>query len=394
MSYFALTPSTLRDWLSPRADLSSRLGASPEEWHIQEVSDGNLNLVFIVTGPKGALCCKQALPHVRVAPDWPMPLSRALFESRYMQHTATAVAPHAPQLYAYDPDMYLMVMEALIPHQVLRTALINNSVTSGFSAPIGLYIARTTHASSWFTQAFETGARILEDFSGNTALTRITVDLILTDPFRPCSRNPAPEAALEPTVQALHRDTPLHEEISILQTRFLTERQALLHGDLHTGSIMLHDHDVRVIDGEFALMGPVGFDCGLYIGNLLLHICAAPQKTELLQAEIETFWRVFSHELTRLFQTRSGDAASLLSEEQIQPTLTAFLTDILRDMIGFCGLEMIRRTIGFAQIADYDLCPDQATRSAARLKALSLGRTLILKHRSLNTLEEFLSIIK
>ncbi|GBR46405.1 S-methyl-5-thioribose kinase [Neokomagataea thailandica] len=394
MPYYALTPTTLRDWLKTQENMTQLLGPTSEDWHIQEVSDGNLNLVFIVSGPSGSLCCKQSLPHVRVAPDWPMPLERALFESRYMQHTASAVSPYAPQLYTYDPEMYLLVMEALIPHQVLRTALINDSVSTGFSASIGEYIARATHASSWLTQPFETGAHLLEAFSGNTSLTRITVDLILTDPFHPCPRNPPAEPALEPTIQALQQDTALHQAISTLQMRFLTERQALLHGDLHTGSIMLHGNDIRVIDGEFALMGPIGFDCGLYIGNLILHACAAPHKIDILISEIETFWRSFCQELTLLFQQRKGDAASLLSDNAAQSLLHETLISILRDTCGFCGLELIRRTIGFAQVADYNICATPEIRSAARLKALHTGRTLIMKHRDINSLDDALSLIR
>lgn len=43
-------------------------------WHaqVQEVGDGNINFVYIVKGPKGALCLKQGLPFVRIAQDWPL----------------------------------------------------------------------------------------------------------------------------------------------------------------------------------------------------------------------------------------------------------------------------------------------------------------------------------
>ena len=51
---------------------------------MREVGDGNLNLVFIVEGPAGGVCVKQALPYVRAAGEsWPMPLERAFFESSY-----------------------------------------------------------------------------------------------------------------------------------------------------------------------------------------------------------------------------------------------------------------------------------------------------------------------
>jgi hypothetical protein len=39
---------------------------------VQEVGDGNINFVYIVKGPKGALCLKQGLPFVRIAQDWPL----------------------------------------------------------------------------------------------------------------------------------------------------------------------------------------------------------------------------------------------------------------------------------------------------------------------------------
>lgn len=39
---------------------------------VQEVGDGNINFVYIVKGPQGALCLKQGLPFLRIAHDWPL----------------------------------------------------------------------------------------------------------------------------------------------------------------------------------------------------------------------------------------------------------------------------------------------------------------------------------
>ena len=55
-----------------------------------------------------------------------------------------------------------------------------------------------------------------------------------------------------------------------MKLKFLTDAQALIHGDLHTGSIMVTDSDTRAIDPEFAFFGPMGFDIGALIGNLLI----------------------------------------------------------------------------------------------------------------------------
>jgi len=284
-------------------------------------------------------------------------------------------------------------MECLTPHEVLRSALIRDDAQPGFSASIGQYVARSVHATSWISRPFEVGSKLLEEFSGNTALTRITVDLILTDPFRPCSRNPEPEAALLPDVTALQGNKPLHRAVGVLQDRFLTARQALLHGDLHTGSIMLHRNDVRVIDGEFATMGPIGFDCGLYLGNLALHACAAPHKQDFIRTEIIAFWSSFTNELRALLKTGGGDVWALSDETQREELLENFLTSILQDTAGFCGLEMIRRTIGFAQVADYTLCPTPENRTLARRKALQTGQRLILDAGTVQTLGDVLALL-
>lgn len=46
--------------------------------------------------------------------------------------------------------------------------------------------------------------------------------------------------------------------------------QALLHGDMHTGSLMVTQDTTYAIDAEFAVYGPIAFDVGKFIANLLL----------------------------------------------------------------------------------------------------------------------------
>ena len=94
-AYRILDAASLRPYLAALAADSDRLGGEPGQWQVREVGDGNLNLVFIVEGPDGAVCVKQALPYVRAAgPSWPMTPERAWFENAYFR----AVAPHVGRL--------------------------------------------------------------------------------------------------------------------------------------------------------------------------------------------------------------------------------------------------------------------------------------------------------
>ena len=84
--YERLNEAGVRRWLGEQPALANRLGGAAEEWRVREVSDGNLNVVYIVTGPAGGVCVKQSLPFVRVAGEqWPMPLERAYFEQLYLR---------------------------------------------------------------------------------------------------------------------------------------------------------------------------------------------------------------------------------------------------------------------------------------------------------------------
>lgn len=68
----------------------------------------------------------------------------------------------------------------------------------------------------------------------------------------------------------MNGDTFADKAMADLQAKFLGERQALLHGDLHTGSLMVTQDTTYVIDAEFAFAGPIAFDVAKMAANLLI----------------------------------------------------------------------------------------------------------------------------
>ena len=59
------------------------------------------------------------------------------------------------------------------------------------------------------------------------------------------------------------------------QALFIERQQALLHGDLHTGSFMVTEETTYAIDAEFAYYGPMAFDVCKMIANLLIAFFAS-----------------------------------------------------------------------------------------------------------------------
>ena len=107
-------------------------------------------------------------------------------------------------------------------------------------------------------------------FCGNTELCKITEDLVFTDPYRDAKLNHWTSPQLDDIALEFRSDGPLKAAAQAMKLKFLSSAEALVHGDLHSGSIMATTNDIRVIDPEFAFFGPMGFDTGALIANLIL----------------------------------------------------------------------------------------------------------------------------
>src|SRR5262245_65272953 len=116
---------------------------------------------------------------------------------------------------------------------------------------------------------------VIAAFAGNHALCKITEDLIFTDPYRVAEQNRWTSPWLDATAARFREDLDAHVAISRLKLKFLGSPEALIHGDLHTGSIMVTESETRVIDPEFAFFGPMGFDVGAVLANLLMAYLAS-----------------------------------------------------------------------------------------------------------------------
>ena len=91
-----------------------------------------------------------------------------------------------------------------------------------------------------------------------------------------------------------------------MQAKFVQQAQALLHGDMHTGSLMVTQDTTYAIDAEFAVYGPIAFDVGKFMANLLLaffaldgHCNAADTRTDqrawlykVLYSAAHTSWMI------------------------------------------------------------------------------------------------------
>lgn len=373
-TYELLAPETVAGYIAGRPQLRELVDT--ETLDVTEVGDGNLNLVFVCRDGAGrGLVLKQALPYVRlVGPSWPFTPRRAVAEARaYTEHGRWA-AEFLPAFHGFDEARYILALEDLSDHRVWRTALTAGERHDGAAAKLGRYVARVAfHTSLFGVEAKALKPRVSAAISPE--LCEITEDLVLTEPFSGADRNwYQPE--LEDAARSL-RTPELRAAAGELKHAFMTRAEALIHGDLHTGSVMVReDGSTRAFDGEFCFYGPVGFDLGLLWANFVVTLARDAVLGRTGHAEwvvtlFEESWNGFEDELRALWP---GVVDPRVFNERY---LELRLAEIARDAAGFAATEAARRIVGLAHVPDIETLEPDARAAAGRAVIATVRRLLL-----------------
>ena len=387
---------TLAAYLSGIASVRAILGGNESQWTVTEVGDGNLNLVFIVKGPNGGVAVKQALPYVRlVGESWPLPLSRAHYEHMALTEQARLTGRLVPQIHHYDKKLALIVMELLEPHIIMRHGMIATTLYPKFADDMSTFMARTLFFTSDLALTAGKKKAMIAAFSGNTALCKITEDLIFTDPYRVAELNRWTSPQLDSYAARWREDGDLKVAVSRLKLKFLSSAEAMLHGDLHTGSVMLTPDDTRIIDPEFAFMGPMGFDVGAVIANLIINYFShdGHEETpgerdfyrEQVLAKMEQIWTLFRAKFLALWRENpTGDAYPISlfrgqsGEAALEAERQAYMNRLWADTLGFAAAKIIRGILGLAHNIDLEWIKDAGRRATCEARCLTLARDMMV----------------
>lgn len=395
MSYRALDASTVLEYARSQPDLVDHL-PSGSTLTTREIGDGNLNLVFVLEDEEGnGVIIKQALPYLRVAGEsWPLTRDRMRFETRALQLYGRQVGGLVPAVYHANETLSLVAMEFLADHQVLRGALTDGAQPATLAGAIGRFMATTHFVNSDLHLSGEEKKARQVEFS-NPHLCRLQEDFVFTNPFMESPENDA--SGLPPdTVDALRGDANLKAAILRTKLDYLTHGQTLLHGDLHTGSIMVAGDDVRVIDPEFAFYGPAAYDVGTFLAHLAIAAATAayhaPSEREAADRQayalstMRAAWRTYrtvTHDLWNagLGQGVAPDAFWQMDDaEAVQREwLDDHLDAIGRSAVRHAGCEVLRRLLGIVTTSELASIDDTDQRHAIETRLADIARDWLLR---------------
>jgi 5-methylthioribose kinase len=403
--YEFLSVEKVPGYLAAYPGLAARIDAQHIA-SVDEIGDGNLNLVFLVKDESGrGVVLKQALPYVRMSGgSWSMTPERERHEVESLTAHRALVPDLVVDVLHHDEERHIFAMEDLSDHTVWRPALNAGKVHNGVAGRVGTYIG----AVAFGTSLFALDRQQLADAQAaavNPELCTITEDLVFTEPSVDAGRN-AVLPANEPDAAALSADTTFVAAMGRAKYWFMTCGEALIHGDLHTGSVMVRGagdgseaDSVKVFDSEFAFFGPVAFDIGATWANYVLAASRAYALGEDVRAEwalglVDETWQGFESEFRRRWPDRRD--ARVWRDSFLEERIATWREQSWL----FAAAKMSRRIVGYAKVTDVEtLTPDlregaargvlAAARAAARVgedsRAATFARVCgqaLLEHRT------------
>lgn len=300
---------------------------------------GNMNLTLRVEISHRTLIVKQSRPWVERYPQIEAPWDRVLGEARFYQLTAAypEIASRMPRLIHVDPAARLLVLSDLGE---------SNDYTNLYGGE-ALDVREAKGLAHWLSDLhalpFELDVR---SSLSNREMRRLNHEHLFRFPLD--RANGLDLEAFTPGLRSLRdelaADRAYAAKVAELGEAYLglshAEPTGLLHGDFFPGSWLRTPDGPAVIDPEFAFFGPTEFD----VGVLLAHLYLADQSEATHAAFVEGYTAAAAFDWSRA--------------------------------LAFCGVEIMRRLIGVAQLP---LTADLNRKQSL----LRLSRSLVVDENSL-----------
>jgi aminoglycoside phosphotransferase (APT) family kinase protein len=216
------------------------------------LSGGVSSEIFRIDLPTGPICVKRALPKLKVAADWRVPVERNRSEVEWMRVAAGIEPAAVPKILGEDRATGCFAMAYLPPDgypvwkDLLRAGIVELPTAAAIGDTLGLIHAATADRA-------EVAARFDTD-----------------ELFHALRLEPYLEATARKHIDLEPRLTALAET-----TR--TTKRVLVHGDFSPKNLLIGPAGPVILDAECAWYGDPAFDLAFVLNHLLLKGAWQPQ---------------------------------------------------------------------------------------------------------------------
>lgn len=246
-----------------RIFLGLGLSAPDEEVRATALTGGVSSGIYRVDLRAGSFCVKQALPKLKVAKDWKVPVERVFSEIAYLRVVEGIVPGHVPQVLGEDEASKSFVMPFLGPeYRNWKADLLAGRVDPGVARAVGDLLGRIH-------------ARTADDASlAARFATDANFHALRLEPY---------------LVEAARMHVPLAARLLELVDRTATTRRVLVHGDVSPKNVLVGPEGPVLLDAECAWFGDPAFDVAFCLNHFLLKAAHLPAHTRALMDSLRAF---------------------------------------------------------------------------------------------------------
>ncbi|HYD77176.1 MAG TPA: phosphotransferase [Ramlibacter sp.] len=262
--------------------------AEPGEPVVAEPLPGGVSSgIYRVALRSGDWCVKQALPRLKVAKEWRVPVERVFHEIEWLRTAHALVPGHVPKVVGEDRATGSFVMPMLgSDHRNWKTLLLAGEIAPGVARQAGDVLGRIHAATAdrpHVAERFDTGA--------------------LFHALR-----------LEPYLEEAARVHPhVADRLLELVARTARTRRVLVHGDVSPKNILVGPQGPVLLDAECAWFGDPAFDLAFCLNHFLLKAAHRPEDAARLMLCFQGFALAYAaHVDWELAASVDARAAALL----------------------------------------------------------------------------------
>jgi 5-methylthioribose kinase len=225
---------------------------------LSALSGGVSSDVWKAVGPKGTACVKRALPTLRVAQRWDVPVRRGEFEARWLETACAIVPASVPKILGHDHASHLIGMQFFAAEQYpnWRDQMLDGRVNRHTAGAMGHLVGRIHAATA--------GKPTIEARFDSDAL----FDALRLDPYFRCLQTPHPD---------------LKARLDEIIERTASTRRVLVHGDVSPKNVLVGERGPVLLDAECAWYGDPAFDLAFLCTHLLLKVLVVPSRARELK---------------------------------------------------------------------------------------------------------------
>lgn len=223
--------------------------------------------IYRVDLRSGSCCLKQALPRLKVAKEWLVPVERVFSEIAWLRAVDRIVPGHVPRVLGEDEATKSFVMEFLGPEcRNWKADMLAGRVDVAVAQAVGDVLGRIHAATA-------DDAGLARRFATDDNFHAIRLEPYLVETSR---AHPALAGGLLATVE-----------------RTAKTRRVLVHGDVSPKNILVSPHGPVLLDAECAWFGDPAFDVAFCLNHFLLKAAHLPAHSGHLLAAFRAFRQAY-----------------------------------------------------------------------------------------------------